>query len=101
MNRAQLIDAVAEHVDLPKNVVGKVVGGLLDVIPMAVAAGEQVAITGFGTFEAVYREARPGRNLKTGEQIVIPAKWAPQFKAGSAFKHLVAASESLKTSVAA
>jgi Bacterial nucleoid DNA-binding protein len=101
MNKAQLIDAVAEHTELPKNTVAKVLGGLLDVIPMAVAAGEQVSITGFGTFEAVYREARPGRNLQTGQSMQIPAGWAPRFKPGRAFKGLVGESKSLKTSVAA
>lgn len=94
MNKSQLIAAVAEHVELPKAVTAKVVDGLLDVIPMAVAAGEQVTLTGFGSFEAVHRPARPGRNPQTGEPVQIAETWVPKFRAGAAFKGLVAQSKS-------
>ena len=95
MNKAQLIAAVAEHTETDKKTVAKVLDGLLDVVPMAVAAGEQVSIVGFGSFEATHRPARTGRNPQTGGQIEIPAAWVPKFKAGSAFKGLVSDSTSL------
>jgi DNA-binding protein HU-beta len=95
MNKTELIAAVAEHTGLDRKDVAKAIDGLLDVIPMAVAAGEQVTLIGFGSFEAAHRPARNGRNPQTGEAIEIPAAWAPKFKAGSAFKGLVAESKSL------
>ncbi|MER5622532.1 HU family DNA-binding protein [Streptosporangium sp. NPDC002544] len=96
MNKSELIAAVAEHIDgVDKKTVTKVLDGLLDVIPMAVAAGEQVEVKGFGTFEASERSARTGRNPQTGEPLDIPASWGPKFRPGSAFKSLVAASKSL------
>ncbi|GAA3039569.1 HU family DNA-binding protein [Streptosporangium longisporum] len=95
MNKKELIDAVAEHVELPKATVAKVLSGLLDVIPMAVAAGEPVAIVGFGTFEAAYRQARAGRNPHTGEPLKIAETWAPKFSPGSVFKETVRTSNVL------
>lgn len=101
MNKRELIDAVAEHTGCTKAEVTRVLDGFLDVVPMAVAAGDKVAIPGFGSFEAAYRPARSARNLHTGERIEVAASWSPKFKAGSAFKGLVGASESLKSLAAA
>ena len=47
---------------------------------------EGVKISGLGTFAAAERQARVGRNPKTGEEIQIPSKWVPTFKAGTALK---------------
>lgn len=95
MNKTELIAAVAEHADLDKKTVAAALDGLLAVIPMAVAAGDKVAIVGFGSFEAAHRPARTGRNPQTGEAIDIAESWVPRFSAGSAFKGLVAESRPL------
>lgn len=58
-------------------------------IKEAVSSGEEVQVGGFGTFKTANRAARFGRNPKTGETVMIPAKKAPAFKAGKAFKELV------------
>jgi len=63
---------------------------VLDEITHAVASGERVTLTGFGTFERVERPARIGRNLRTGTAIEIPAAAAPRFHAGSVLKAAVA-----------
>lgn len=90
MNKTQLIALAAAHADLDKKTVAKVIDGLLTVVPMAVAAGEQVSLVGFGTFEAVRREARTGRNPQTGEPVEIPATRVPKFRPGTRFKDAVA-----------
>ena len=89
MNKTELVAAVAEHVSLDKKTVTQVLDGLLDVIPMAVAAGDHVTIFGFGAFEATERPASTGRNLRTGEPMEIPAYRTPKFKAAASFKTLV------------
>src|SRR5690606_41352602 len=54
-----------------------------------VAAGDKVAITGFGVFEKAERAARTARNPATGEAIQVPASFVPRFRAGADFKDLV------------
>ncbi|MER7131344.1 HU family DNA-binding protein [Streptosporangium saharense] len=94
MNKTELIAAVAEHADLDKKTIAKALDATLDVVQLAVAAGDPVAIIGFGTFETVERSERTGRNPQTGAEIRIPASKAPKFRPGSTFKGLVADSKS-------
>ena len=54
------------------------------------AGGEEVRLVGFGVFEARSRKVKEGRNPKTGEVVIIPAKTVPVFKAGNTFKEAVA-----------
>ena len=78
MNKAELIEAVADKADLSKGAVTE-----------ALKNGDQVSLVGFGTFEVRARAARNGRNPKTGETIRIAASKAPAFKAGKALKDAV------------
>lgn len=89
MNKRELIDVVAEHTDISKTVVTQVLGGLLEAIQLAVAAGDKVSITGFGAFERVYRPERFGVNPSSGQEIVIAESWSPKFRPGSGFKAAV------------
>jgi DNA-binding protein HU-beta len=89
MNKADLIDAVAEAADLSKAQAGRAVEALLDAVTGALKSGDQVSIVGFGSFLVRQREARKGRNPKTGETIDIAASKAPAFKAGKALKDAV------------
>jgi DNA-binding protein HU-beta len=59
---------------------------ILDGITEALVKKEKVAFTGFGTFSAVFKEKRIGKNPRTLEKIEIPAKYAPVFKAGKTLK---------------
>ncbi|MET8050552.1 HU family DNA-binding protein [Streptosporangium sp. NPDC005286] len=96
MNKTELVAAVTEHIDgVDKKTVAKVLDGILDVIPMAVAAGDPVTIPGFGTFDTVDKAERAGRHPQTGAQITIAASRAPKFKPGAGFKGLVNASKAL------
>ena len=67
----------------------RAVEAVFDAITKTMARGEDVAITGFGTFRVAKRAAREGRNPKTGEKIQIAASVKPKFRAGKALKEAV------------
>jgi len=90
MNKAELINAVAEKAALSKKDSEAAVNATLEAISCALGEGEEVRLVGFGTFEVKKREARVGRNPKTKEAIQIPASKVPAFKAGKALKDAVA-----------
>lgn len=83
MNKADLVGRIADDAGISRGVAEKALGGALDAIGAALAAGEKVSLTGFGTFSVSHREAHEGRNPTTGEKIRIPARKAVKFKAGS------------------
>jgi DNA-binding protein HU-beta len=89
MNKAELIDAVAEAADLSKASATRALDAALDTITGALKAGDQVTLVGFGTFSVRPRAARTGRNPRTGEAIEIKASNNPGFKAGKALKDAV------------
>ncbi|MSQ67441.1 MAG: HU family DNA-binding protein [Gammaproteobacteria bacterium] len=89
MNKSDLIEAVAETTDMSKIAAGRAVDALIDAIAKALKAGDTVAIAGFGSFSAKLREARVGRNPKTGEAINIAASRVPAFKSGKGLKDLL------------
>ncbi len=63
---------------------------VIDTVQEAVAAGDRVTLTGFGTFERVMRPARIGRHPRTGAPIEIAASSLPRFRAGAALRAAVA-----------
>lgn len=67
----------------------RAVEAVFDTIVKTLSRGEDVAVTGFGTFRVVKRAARQGRNPKTGETIQIPASTKPKFRAGKVLKEAV------------
>ena len=89
MNKAELINAVAEKAGLSKKDTETVVNATIDVIAGALADGDKVQLVGFGAFEVKSRAERTGRNPKTKEEIEIPASKVPVFKAGKALKDTV------------
>ncbi len=89
MNKADLVDSVAEASGLTKADAARAVDGVISSITGALRSGDTVALTGFGTFEVRSRAARTGRNPKTGEALQIAASKAPGFKAGKALKDAV------------
>ena len=90
MNKAELINAVAEKTSLSKKDSEAAVNAALEAITAALADGDKVQLVGFGSFEVKKREARVGRNPKTKEAIEIPATKVPVFKAGKLLKDNVA-----------
>ena len=91
MNKTELIAKVQENIDIEvsKKDLTTIFDGIIDTIKANVASGEKIALAGFGTFEAVERAARKGRNPKTSEAIMIPASKSPKFKASKKFKDVV------------
>lgn len=86
MTKADLIDAVVNRTELPRQRAEEIVNGLLDDIIGALKNGDKVNISGFGTFSVSERKARTGRNPKTGETIQIASSRAAKFKAGKTLK---------------
>ena len=86
MTKAELIDAVAESASLTKAQATTAVNIVFDSIVEAVAKGDKVSVLGFCTFEKRHREARVGRNPRTGEETPIEATDVPAFKPGKGFK---------------
>jgi DNA-binding protein HU-beta len=82
MNKAELIDAVAEAADLSKASATRAVDAVIDNISGALKKDDQVTLVGFGTFVVRSRAARAGRNPQTGETIQIKASRVPGFKPG-------------------
>ncbi len=89
MNKAELIDAVAEGADISKAAATRAVDTFVEAVTNTLKNGDQVTLVGFGTFSVRPRAARQGRNPRTGEPIDIPASNNPAFKAGKALKDAV------------
>lgn len=89
MNKSELIDAVAADADISKAAAGRAVDAMVDAVTGALKKGDSVTLVGFGTFLVRRREARTGRNPKTGQAIQIAASNSPAFKAGKALKDAV------------
>ncbi|MGI6065105.1 MAG: HU family DNA-binding protein [Bacillota bacterium] len=90
MNKADLVNNVAEKAEITKKDAEKAVNAVFASISDALAVGDKVQLVGFGTFEVKERAARVGRNPQTGETIEISAAKVPGFKAGKGLKDAVA-----------
>ena len=91
MNKTEFVNAVVEKINansdyIRKEDVSKVLAAFEDVIEAELVAGNDVQLTGFGTFYVVQTTERMGRNPKTGEALMLPARKVPKFKAGSNLK---------------
>lgn len=90
MNKDQLVEAVLAKAGLEtKKSAQDAVEALFDTVQATLSKGEEVAISGFGTFSVKKRAARAGVNPKTGEKIQIAAATVPKFKAGKGLKEAV------------
>ena len=86
MNKAEFISAVSEAAGSSKSEATAHVEAIINVVTNTLKGDNEVALVGFGTFKAKKREARTGRNPRTGESIQIAASTVPSLKAGKAFK---------------
>ena len=86
MNKADLINALADELDESKVNAERIVNTLLDLIKKGLKKENAVQIAGFGTFKVVQRKARKGRNPRTGETIDIAASKSVGFKVGKTLK---------------
>jgi integration host factor subunit beta len=89
MTKAELVEKVADKIQLTKKQAETVVTILLNSITEALSEGDKVELRGFGSFRIRNRNPREGRNPKTGDTVQIPAKRVPFFKAGKALRDMV------------
>ena len=86
MNKNELVEAIAQRVELPKNKVRAVVDAFCDLVIEVTRKGDRVTLVGFGTFYPAERKERKGRNPRTGEEMVIPAHTVVRFKPGKGLR---------------
>ena len=83
MNKTELINKIAAEAGLSKADAKKALDATVTAIKDALAAGDKVALIGFGTFSVKERPAREAINLQTKEKISVAAKKVAKFKAGA------------------
>ena len=90
MVRADLAKHLAaEHPDLPRADVEEILNAFFEAITTRLAKGGRVEIRGFGSFTTRARDARPGRNPRTGETVALTDRRVPWFKAGKDLCELI------------
>jgi DNA-binding protein HU-beta len=82
MNKAEVITAIANEAGINKAQAGKALDAFTVAVKKSLKKGEKVTLVGFGTFAVGKRNARTGRNPKTGKPIKIAAKKVAKFKPG-------------------
>ena len=87
---ATLVRRVAQQTGLSQAVVRRVVRASLATVQVALAAGDQVTLPGFGTFYPSERQAARVRSVRDGRQLTIPARRVAAFRAGEVLKRAVA-----------
>lgn len=85
MKKSELASALASKAGLSKAEANSVLNALEELVAESLSRGDKVQWTGFGTWSVRHRAARKGVNPSTGQEIQIPAKKVPAFKASSAF----------------
>ena len=84
MNKSELIDHIAQQADISKAAASRALEAAIDAITDTLKKGDSVSLVGFGTFVATEREARTGRNPRTGVAIKIAKAKVPKFRPGKA-----------------
>lgn len=89
MNKSELIQSIATQAGLTKAQAASALQAFESTVSHTLAKGNEVVLTGFGSFKVTNRIARTGRNPKTGEKVEISAAKVPSFKAGKGLKEAV------------
>lgn len=93
MTKSELIETIMkQHEQITREEAEVVVNEALSAIIDALSRGERVELRGFGSFTTKIRQARTGRNPKTGESVEVPPKHVPHFKPGKELRERVDAS---------
>ncbi|MFZ4859666.1 MAG: HU family DNA-binding protein [Desulfuromonadaceae bacterium] len=88
MNKSELVSKIAEGAELTRVQAEKALNSFIAATTAALKAGDKIALVGFGTFSAVTRAARTGRNPRTGKPLKIAEKTNGKFSPGKALKDL-------------
>jgi DNA-binding protein HU-beta len=83
MNKAELIEAIANTTKTTKADAGRALDATIEAVAKALKKGDRISLVGFGSFSVAKRAARTGRNPQTGKEIKIAAKKVVKFKAGT------------------
>ena len=89
MTKAELVEKVANKINLTKKETEGIVSIIFQSITDSLTEGDKVELRGFGSFRIRERNARVGRNPKSGEKVEVPAKKVPFFKAGKDLREIV------------
>ena len=89
MTKADLVERVANEAEMTKKDAEQLVEIIFDTIIATLNKGEKIELRGFGSFRLRERNARKGRNPKTGESVEIPAKRVAYFKPGKELKEVI------------
>lgn len=89
MNKAELIETIAQKTGMPKRTARDAVNTIFTAISKSVADGQTVRITGFGSFAARARRSSSRINPQTGQRLMVPSKAVPGFRAGRELKDMV------------
>jgi integration host factor subunit beta len=89
MTKAELIDELAKVSNLTKKESETIANTVFDNITDALVKGDKVELRGFGSFRIRHRNARKGRNPKTGTGVSVPEKRVPFFKVGKRLREIV------------
>lgn len=93
MIRSELVQKLAqENPDLSLQTIDKIVDLVFKSIVDRLSTGGRVELRGFGAFTTRARDARTGRNPRTGEEVSVPAKRVPHFKPGKEMRERLNAS---------
>ena len=101
MTKADLVDQVTAIGDLTRRDGEVIVDTLFDAVIGALKSGDKIEIRGFGSFRTRQRNARTGRNPKTGAKVDVPAKRVPFFKPSKELRDSVNPNGAGKTKSAA
>jgi DNA-binding protein HU-beta len=89
VNKAELIDHVAQAADISKAAAGRALDAAIDAVTGSLKKGQPVTLVGFGSFYVGKRAARSGRNPRNGASIQIKAARVPKFRAGKGLKNAI------------
>jgi len=99
MTKTELIEEVSQAVEMTRRDSEIIVEAIFNSVVRALRAGDKIEIRGFGSFRIHQRQARVGRNPKTGARVEVPVKRVPSFKPSRELKDLVNASSTEGQSV--
>ena len=89
MTKAELVDEVSKASELTRKHSEVIVDAVFSTIVEALQRGDKIELRGFGSFRVRRRASRTGRNPKTGQGVVVPAKRVPHFKPGKELRELI------------
>ncbi len=89
MTKADIVRTLADHVGLTRREAAQALAIVLDGVVDAIGNGEKVELRGFGSFRTRKRQARQGRNPRTGAKVKVPSKVVPYFKPGKQLREVL------------